>query len=60
MGTIKTNASFTVRHNSLLDKTTSALKKITQHLIAETKSTNSYLVVSDKDGKIKKIPAKDL
>ena len=60
MGTTKTNTSFTVRHNSLLDKTTNALKKVTKKLIAETKSTNSYLVVSDKNGGIKKIPAKDL
>jgi hypothetical protein len=60
MGTIKTNTSFTIRHKSLLDKTTSALKKVTKHLIAETKATNSYIVVSDKNGKIKKIPAKDL
>lgn len=60
MGTVKTNPGFSVRHNSLLNKTTDALKKVTPNLIAETKATNSYIVVSDKSGKIKKIPAKDL
>lgn len=60
MATVKTNPGFSVKHKSLLNKTTDALKKVTQHLIAETKATNSYLVVSDKNGKIKKIPAKDL
>ncbi len=60
MGTVKTNSGFSVRHNSLLKKTTDALKKVTPHLIAETKATNSYMVVSDKNGKVKKIPAKDL
>ncbi len=60
MGTVKTNSRFSVRHNSLLKKTNDALKKVTPDLIAETKATNSYIVVSDKNGKIKKIPAKDL
>ena len=60
MGTVKTNSGFSVRHNSLLKKTSDALKKVSQHLIAETRATNSYLVVSGKNGKIKKIPAKDL
>ena len=60
MGTVKTNSGFSVRHNSLLKKTTDALKKVTPLLIAETKATKSYIVVSDKNGKIKKIPAKDL
>ena len=60
MGTVKTNSGFSVRHNSLLKKTTDALNKVTQQIIAETKASNSYIVVSDKNGKIKKIPAKDL
>lgn len=37
-----------------------ALQDVAGHIIAETKAANSYLVISDKDGKIKKIPAKDL
>lgn len=60
MGTTKTNSGFSVRHNSLIKKTTEALKKVTPHLIAETKATNTYMVISDKNRKIKKIPAKDL
>ena len=60
MGTVKTNSGFSVRHNSLLKKTTDALNKVIHHLVAETKAINSYIVVSDKNGKIKKIPAKDL
>jgi hypothetical protein len=40
-----------------LDK---GFRKVRKKLIAETKAKNSYLVVADKNGKIKKIPAKDL
>ena len=36
------------------------LKKVSEKLIAETKALNSYLVVADSEGNIKKIPAKDL
>ena len=37
-----------------------ALDKAIQNVIAETKAKNSYMVIADKNGKIKKIPAKDL
>ena len=37
-----------------------ALKKVSKKLIEETKKQNSYLVVADKKGIIKKIPASDL
>jgi len=37
-----------------------ALDKATQKVIAETKAKNSYMVIADKNGSIKKIPAKDL
>ena len=37
-----------------------ALDKAIQKLIAEEKALNGYLVISDKDGNIKEIPAKDL
>ncbi len=36
------------------------LKKVSEKLIAETKATNSYLIIADKDGNIKKVEAKDL
>ena len=60
MAKAKTDTGFSekfIAESKAIDK---ALNKVTQHLISETKATNSYLVVSDKNGKIKKIPAKDL
>ena len=44
----------------LSDKIQVALDKAMQNLIAETKAKNSYLVIADEKGNIKKIPAKDL
>ena len=37
-----------------------ALDKAIKKVVAEEKSRNGYLVVADKDGKIKKIPASEL
>ena len=37
-----------------------SLKKVWEKLIEEEKKNNGYIVISDKDGKVKKIPAKDL
>lgn len=37
-----------------------ALDKAIRKVIAEEKARNGYLVVGDKKGKVKKIPAKDL
>lgn len=48
------------QREDLSEKIKIALDKGIKKLIAETKAANSYLVISDKDGKIKKIPAKDL
>ena len=36
------------------------LKKTAQKLIEKEKKNNGYLIVAGKDGKVKKIPAKDL
>lgn len=36
-----------------------ALDKAIKKVIAEEKARNGYLVVGDKNGKVKKIPAKD-
>jgi hypothetical protein len=44
----------------LSDKIKIALDKAMKKVIAETKAKNSYLVIADKKGNIKKIPAKDL
>jgi len=60
MGKAKTRIGFSEKfiiESNAIDK---ALNKVTQHLIAEAKATNSYIVVSDKNGKVKKVPAKDL
>ncbi|HZH67442.1 MAG TPA: hypothetical protein VEY10_21300 [Flavisolibacter sp.] len=40
--------------------TEKALQKVSEKLIAETKGLNSYLVVSDETGNIKKLPAQYL
>ncbi len=37
-----------------------SLKKVREKLIAQEKKNDGYLVVAGKDGKVKKIPAKDL
>lgn len=37
-----------------------ALKRATQRIILEAKATNTYIVVSDDKGGVKKIYAKDL
>ena len=37
-----------------------ALKRATQRIILEAKATNTYIVISDGKGGIKKIYAKDL
>ncbi len=60
MGTTKKNVNFSKRHTELRTTTEAALKKVSEKLIAETKKLDSYLVVSDEAGNIKKIPAKDL
>ncbi len=52
--------NFEKKHKDLSSKIQVALDKAIQNVIAETKQKNSYLVIADKDGKIKKIPARDL
>ena len=41
-------------------KMTQALKSASERVIVETKATNTYIVISDGKGGIKKIYAKDL
>lgn len=48
------------KREDLSDKIKTALDKAIKNVIAETKAKNSYLVIADKKGNIKKIPAKDL
>lgn len=60
MGKTNANVEFSQKHRDETKATEEALKKVSEKLIAETKRLNSYLVVSDEQGNIKKIPAKDL
>lgn len=60
MGITKKNIEFSKDHVELMTKTANALKKVSDNIIAQTKAKNSYLVIADENGKIKKIPAKDL
>ncbi len=48
------------KREDLSGKIKVALDKAIRDVIAETKTKNSYLVIADKQGNIKKIPAKDL
>lgn len=48
------------KREDLSGKIKIALDKAIRNVIAETKAKNSYMVVADKKGNIKKIPAKDL
>ena len=48
------------KREDLSDKIKVALDKAINNVIAETKTKNFYLVIADKQGNIKKIPAKDL
>ena len=56
----KNNIIFSNTHKELRDAAEAALKKVSKKLIEETKKENGYLIVADKNGTVKKIPAKDL
>lgn len=48
------------KKSEITKKIQGALDKAIRKVIAEEKARNGYLVVGDKKGKVKKIPAKDL
>lgn len=60
MGKTKNNIELSEKHKKETEATKKALQKVSEKLIAEIKRLNSYLVVTDENGDIKKIPAKDL
>lgn len=60
MGKTKKNIELSEKHRQETEATKKALQKVSEKLIAETKRLDSYLVVSDEAGNIKKVPAKDL
>lgn len=60
MGTTKKQVGFSEKAKSMFEKTEKALGKVSKNIVEETKKRNSYMVVSDGKGGIKKIHAKDL
>jgi len=60
MGKIKNKIGFSLSAQKEFMDIEKGLRKVSQKLIAEEKTRNGYLVISDKKGNIKKVPAKDL
>jgi hypothetical protein len=60
MGKVKNDMEFSLTAHKEFKEIEKGLKKVSQKLICEEKARNSYLIISDKKGHIKKIPAKDL
>ena len=60
MGKVKNNIGFSKKFSDESKAIEEGLKKVSEKLIAETKATNGYLIVSDEKGNIKKVHAKDL
>jgi hypothetical protein len=60
MGKVKEKIGFSAKAQKEFAATEKAFKKLSSNIIAKTKKNNSYLVVSDEDGNVKKIAAKDL
>ena len=60
MGKTEKKIELSQKHKEESVATEQAFKKVHEKLIAETKEKDSYLVISDAEGNIKKIPAKDL
>jgi len=48
------------KRENLTGKIKIALDNAIKKVIAETKAKNSYMVIADKKGNVKKIPASDL
>jgi len=60
MEKIEKNVGFSEKFVERSKAIEEGLKKVSEKLIAETKALNSYLVIADSEGNIKKVPAKDL
>ena len=56
----KQQLGFYVKAETEFSKTEKAICKAALNIVAKTKKNNSYLIIADKNGKIKKIPSKDL
>lgn len=60
MARVKEQVGFSAKADKEFEHTEKALKKVAGYIIKKAKKNNSYLLVSDKNGNIKKIAAKDL
>ena len=60
MGKAKENIGLSEKHIKESEAIEKGLQKVSQKLVAEAKKNDGYLVIAGKDGKVKKIPAKDL
>lgn len=60
MGTVKTKIGFSDKAHWLFEKTEKALQKVSDNIVTETKNLNSYIVIADKKGNVKKVYAKDI
>ena len=47
-------------HKDIIAALEKSLEKVRRNLIETEKKNDGYLVVAGKDGKVKKVPAKDL
>ena len=48
------------KHHSLDNLIEEGLRKTAQKLVEKEKKNDGYIVTTDKDGKVRKVPAKDL
>jgi len=60
MGKIKNKIGFSQLAENEFTEIEKGLKKTSRKLITEEKARDGYLVISDKKGNIKKVPAKEL
>ena len=56
----KNDIEFSITAQKELKAIERGLKKVSERLIAEEKARGGYLIISDKNGNIKKVSAKDL
>ena len=60
MARVKEQLGFSAKAEEEFALTEKALKKVANRIIEKTKKNNSYLITSDKNGKVIKVPAKSL
>jgi hypothetical protein len=60
MGKRKKSIEFFEKHQKETEALASALQKVSEKFTADTKKLDSYLVVTNENGDIEKIPAKYL